>query len=119
MIYSYLPEPEATNTKERSGRLMFPFSRLDVSLKRATGKGHVKNPQTIGNHIHNRRLELKLTQKATAAILGVCRTAVARWESGLDLPLLKQRPQIIQFLGYEPECLTILRTSQPKVLQKI
>jgi len=96
---------------------MFPFSRHEVLLTRAGKSKHVLNPQTIGNHIRNRRLELKLTQKALAAMLGICLSTVVRWESGKEQPLPKQLPQIIEFLGHEPGCLSRPRASQAKVLQ--
>jgi DNA-binding XRE family transcriptional regulator len=102
----------------RSLHPMFPFSRHAVVLKRAVGKGHIKNPQTIGNHIRNRRYELKMTQKALAAQFGVCLSSIVRWEGGAEQPLKKQLPQITQFLGYEPECAAAPRPPKTQAQQK-
>jgi len=35
----------------------------------------------------NRRLELKLTQKALAALFEVCVSTIVRWEGGTEQPL--------------------------------
>jgi len=96
---------------------MFPFSRHEVLLTRAGKSKVIQNPQTIGNHIRNRRLELKLTQNGLAAKLGVCLSTLVRWEGGKEQPLPKQLQQIIEFLGSEPECLIRMRVSKAKVLQ--
>lgn len=90
---------------ERSEEPLLPFSQLEVVLKKPVGKGYVKNPQTIGNHIRNKRLERKLTQKGLADKLGVHHSSVLHWEAGTKEPNVKQLPLIIQFLGYEPVCL--------------
>jgi transcriptional regulator with XRE-family HTH domain len=61
------------------------------------------NPQTIGDHIRRRRLELKLRQEDVARMIGVsCRT-LTYWEIGLAEPHIEQGPNIIKFLGYHLE----------------
>jgi DNA-binding XRE family transcriptional regulator len=59
-------------------------------------------PQTIGDHIKRRRLELALTQAQTAERLGVHPITVLNWEKGKTEPLIPAFPPILAFLGYSP-----------------
>ncbi len=79
-----------------------PFSQLDVSTPKPIGHGYTKEPQTIGNHIRNKRLRLKLEQKDLARLLGIKYRTVASWEIRGVVPHWEHFPKIIQFLGYNP-----------------
>lgn len=57
-------------------------------------------PQTIGQHIKKKRLELELTQKGAAARIGVTPATVFNWENGLSQPKVDHLPAIHAFLGY-------------------
>lgn len=57
---------------------------------------------TIGDHIRKRRLDLKLTQKQVAGILGVNEMTIVNWELGHTEPLKKHTARIIDFLRYNP-----------------
>jgi transcriptional regulator with XRE-family HTH domain len=95
---------------------MFPFSQLDVSIKHPALVGYIENPQTFGNHIRNRRLELKLSQPKAAELLGVEFSTYRKWEWGIIAnPLPKHREKIIEFLGYHPECLKPKRRSTKQI----
>ncbi len=61
----------------------------------------MENPQTIGNHIRNRRLELKLTLSEAAQLLGVHLVTLGAGENDRATPMKRQLPKIQQFLGYE------------------
>lgn len=57
----------------------------------------------IGDHIKSKRLDLRLTQKEIAEIIGVTPETVLNWEQGhITEPTLKHWPHIIRFLGYCP-----------------
>jgi transcriptional regulator with XRE-family HTH domain len=81
---------------------LLPFSQLSTSVPKPYGQGYSKEPQTIGNHIRNRRLELKLTQKQAGDTIGVHHSTVLAWETGKKVPYAKHLAKIEQFLGYEP-----------------
>jgi transcriptional regulator with XRE-family HTH domain len=65
-------------------------------------KGYPLVPRSLGQHIRKRRLELGLTQKQVARILGVSQPSVQHWEDYERMPMTKRVPQIIKFLGYDP-----------------
>ena len=46
----------------------------------------MKNPQTLGEKIRNRRLELGLLQKDVANIIGTYEDAVTYWENNCVQP---------------------------------
>jgi transcriptional regulator with XRE-family HTH domain len=77
-----------------------PFCR--VSLKAAKPTKIRQNPQTWGNHIKKRRLELGRYQAQVALILGVTESTVTNWEKHRTNPTLHLLPKIIEFLGYDP-----------------
>jgi len=59
-------------------------------------------PQTLGEQIKKRRLELGLSQKEASKVLGVTSFTVLNWEKGKTEPLPQFMPKIILFLGYDP-----------------
>jgi transcriptional regulator with XRE-family HTH domain len=62
-------------------------------------------PQTIGEHLKKRRIELGLKQTEVASLLGVHRGSVQLWEQGRGEQGVRSFPAIIRFLGYVPfEC---------------
>lgn len=81
---------------------MLPFSQLDVSMPKPIGHGYTKAPQTIGNHLRNKRLLLKLRQYQVADILGVVTDTLRFWETRSVMPQWEYFPKIIEFLGYIP-----------------
>jgi transcriptional regulator with XRE-family HTH domain len=65
-------------------------------------KGLLPAPTTLGEHIRQRRLKLKLTLKEAAKLLGTDEGSVINWEKGRRAPRVYRLPAIIQFLGYNP-----------------
>ena len=78
-----------------------PFAR--ITLKSLISKPWYFEPQTLGEHIKRRRLQLGLYQKDVAAVIGVSTETVFNWEKGLNNPEIQYMPSIITFIGYDPE----------------
>ena len=93
---------------------------------------YVREPVTIGDHIKNRRLDLKLLQKQVAEIIGVTTASIVNWELNHKVPDIIYLPKIIEFLGFVPfgktdktlgeriiTCRKILGLSQEKLAQQL
>jgi DNA-binding XRE family transcriptional regulator len=65
-------------------------------------KGYPANPKPIGKMIRKRRLDLGLTQKDVAKILGCAKTTVWNWEQGCSEPSINYMGGVVKFLGYNP-----------------
>jgi transcriptional regulator with XRE-family HTH domain len=75
---------------------------LELNIRDITPpKGYPDTPKTISEHIRKRRLDLNLTQKKLAEIIGVTEASIWNWEHGTK-PELRYMPKIIEFLGYVP-----------------
>ena len=61
-----------------------------------------RKPQTIGEHLRRRRLELGLLQAQSARRLGVSTVTLSLWEWDKVYPTWPQQPKIIAYLGYDP-----------------
>lgn len=61
-----------------------------------------KHPQTLGEHILRRRIQLRLLQKDVAEQIGVIEDSITGWENGRSNPQIHFYPAIIAFLGYYP-----------------
>ena len=76
---------------------------MSIRLKALKAKETDFESQTIGDHIHKRRLLLKLTQKALASVLKVSQYSIINWERGNFQPTKASTlHRIIEFLGYDP-----------------
>lgn len=78
-----------------------PFSNMHKTVQKPLGK-LIENPQTIGEKLKNRRLELGILQKDAAKLIGVCEDSITGWETNRNEPTVIHYPNIIQFLGYVP-----------------
>jgi transcriptional regulator with XRE-family HTH domain len=58
--------------------------------------------RTLGDHIKNRRLDLKLTKAQLSLNFHVDDTTIYLWERNKVRPSLAQIPKIIEFLGQDP-----------------
>ncbi len=67
-----------------------------------TEHAYPTNPQTIGEHIRKRRMDLKLEQKEVARRVGRSKTLVFQWEHNKAMPGRGAWPAIVAFLGYDP-----------------
>ena len=70
------------------------------------------NPQTLGEHIKRRRIDLGWTQKKVAEILHVTDDTITYWEVGRSKPRASYYCRIIQFLGYLPTEMSELTVNQ-------
>ena len=77
-----------------------PFVRVRLTCRKP--KDFLENPETLGEHIRKRRIELALTLKQAAARLGVTDCTVINWEHNRTEPPVIAIPAIVQFLGYNP-----------------
>ena len=59
-------------------------------------------PETVGDHLRKKRLDLGLLQRDVAKELGVDPASVYNWENNRTEPHIKLMPAIIAFLGYLP-----------------
>ena len=73
-----------------------------IELKTVRPSQSIENPQVIGEHIKNRRLQLKLTQADVAKVFEICEDSITGWENGRSEPQIQFYPKIIKFLGYNP-----------------
>ena len=72
-----------------------------ILLKSHKSRTETPPPQTLGEHIKKRRLELGLRQIDLANQLEVNEHSIVKWEAGRT-PLDRYIPRIIEFLGYDP-----------------
>ncbi len=79
-----------------------PFCHLEKTTKKPLPKAYPKKLVTIGDHIRKRRLDLKLTQKQVAELVGVDQTTVWNWERNRCKPTIARIPELTDFLGYVP-----------------
>jgi transcriptional regulator with XRE-family HTH domain len=61
-----------------------------------------KELSCIGDHIRQKRLDLKLEQKEVAQIIQVSESTIWNWETNRMEPLARYYPAIMAFLGYCP-----------------
>ena len=79
-----------------------PFCQLQLITKIIKGEGYPHHPQTIGQHLRKRRMDLNMKQKDLGATLGCDTCNVWNWENGHNAPEFRFLPKIIAFLGYDP-----------------
>src|SRR5580704_8343313 len=75
---------------------------LHIPLTAQIPSQRIENPQTIGEHLHNKQLELKITQNEMARRIGVDPENIINWRLRGRLPHISFFPKIITFLGYNP-----------------
>jgi transcriptional regulator with XRE-family HTH domain len=75
---------------------------VPVRLKYLKPKDLLPAPTTLGEHIRQRRLKLKLILKEAAKLLGTNEGSIINWEKGRAIPRVYRLPAILRFLGYNP-----------------
>lgn len=75
---------------------------MPVTLKCLKPKESDFDPQTLGEHIRKKRLELGLSQRQAANRLGINNWTILNWEKDHTKPPIESMPGILQFLGYDP-----------------
>lgn len=74
---------------------------LEVSMPIVLPKA--RQPQTLGEHLKHRRLELKLTQKEAGQQIGAASDVTyLHWEKDQTDPPFESLPAIMAFIGYDP-----------------
>jgi site-specific DNA recombinase len=58
--------------------------------------------RSVGDHLRRGRLVRKMLQKQVAEQIGVDKTSIHNWETGVTGPGFEYMPAIIRFLGYNP-----------------
>jgi transcriptional regulator with XRE-family HTH domain len=62
--------------------------------------------KTLGDHLRKRRLDLGLTQKQAAKMMGAHALSVVNWEKNYAQPSIGHMAAAVAFMGYSPfaEC---------------
>jgi transcriptional regulator with XRE-family HTH domain len=81
---------------------VLPFSRVSLKAKKPLPVSYPKCLNTLGDHLRQKRLELKLLQKEVARRFGVDESTVYNWETNRTTPILSHIPKIIKFIQYIP-----------------
>ena len=79
-----------------------PFPHVTISAQKPLNPEYPVDPQTIGEHIRKKRMDLGLWQKDVAKMIGTNTSTITNWELGHAEPLIRYIPAIIGFLGYIP-----------------
>ena len=79
---------------------MLPYVRICLVAKRPPPDGYPRDLKNLGDHIRKRRLDLGLSQKATATLLCVSVGTVYNWEKSLMAPQRRFVSRVHDFLGY-------------------
>ena len=87
-----------SETVEFQGCVTF-LSFVRITRKAAKPGLFPAGPQTFGENLKQRRLELGLRQQDVAVRIGVSEWTVINWETGLRQSRLTYYAAIIQFLG--------------------
>jgi DNA-binding XRE family transcriptional regulator len=69
-----------------------------LTAKRPPNPAYPKHLKTIGDQIRSRRLDLGLTQKQIAEIIGVTETSIYNWERAMN-PAVQIHRKIQDWLG--------------------
>lgn len=100
---------------------VLPFSRLAQTVKKPPITGYPWHPQTLGEQILKRRLDLGLSQIEVAQMLNLGLQTISRWELNKNTPNNCHYAGIIKLLGYCPEVKSssILNTLSIKKFAKL
>ena len=71
-------------------------------MKSLKPRPYKEAPETLGEHLRKRRIELALLQKDVASRLQVNAWTYLGWEHDRRRPPIRFWPRIIGFLGYDP-----------------
>ena len=100
----YTDASHPPRTRRRRGLVTFAkYPKYTMKLPKPIEipRGYPLSPQTVGEHIRKRRLDLGLKQNDVAEIIGVTESTIWNWEHGREINI-RHFPRIIEFLGYVP-----------------
>jgi transcriptional regulator with XRE-family HTH domain len=66
-------------------------------------RGYPRELQTLGDHVKKVRLDRGLVQEQVARELGVSVGTVQNWETDHTRVATRSMPQVVAFLGYDPD----------------
>src|ERR1017187_406772 len=78
------------------------ISRRHISTNRQPRKAVPTTPRTLGDHIHIKRYEKRLSLSQVALNMGLTTTAVKSFESDAELPNDLQWQSLQRLLGLDP-----------------
>jgi transcriptional regulator with XRE-family HTH domain len=84
-----------------------PFCHSELCAPKPKPEQYPKEINTLGDHIRNRRLDLKLLQIQVAEQIGVHGATITNWERNASTPIIRYMPAIVRFLGYDPMPVTV------------
>ena len=88
---------------KRPHTVVLPFCHLTLQARKPVYREKYPDIlRTWGDHIKNRRLDLKLTKRQLSVRLNVSDLTIYLWEKNRVEPSLAQIPRIIEFLGQDP-----------------
>ncbi|MVZ67327.1 helix-turn-helix domain-containing protein [Sphingobacterium sp. DK4209] len=79
-----------------------PCLRFEQQIRKPPSISKPVNPQSLGEHIRKKRIELRLFQKDVAEIFNVSKDCITYWENNRSEPQIQYYPYIFRFLGYCP-----------------
>ena len=101
------PLAASLNLQDRCRALPFCHLRIVVSRRPLppywiSTQTAPNEPQTIGDHIKKRRLQLKMPRTHVCGIFTIHIETLKNWERNACTPSVRHIPAIIRFLGYVP-----------------
>ncbi|MBY0377305.1 MAG: recombinase family protein [Gammaproteobacteria bacterium] len=88
-------------TSQHNFILALPCLRYRKNHAKPLPKSCLIDPQTIGEHIKKRRMDLGLFQRDIAQLWNVTEETITNWENGYSEPQIGYYARIAMFLGYE------------------
>jgi transcriptional regulator with XRE-family HTH domain len=79
-----------------------PFCHFALKAEKPKDSGYSACPETLGDHLKKKRLDLGLNQKQAGQEIGVDETTIYNWEHSRTVPALRLMPSLGRFLGYAP-----------------
>jgi DNA-binding transcriptional regulator YiaG len=78
--------------------------RSSISLHFRQLRRYPATPQTLGEHLRKKRVDMQLsmTQLAKMLGIGITDTAIEKWEKNQNRPTEEHRKLIVEFLGFNP-----------------
>jgi len=91
-----------TAKRQRTGTVVLPKSQLTQTCSKIKLLGYPSHPNTVGERLRRRRIDLSLLQREVGQRMGVHCLSVTNWELNRTTPEFRHLPAIISFLGYDP-----------------